>query len=171
MAAASEVSRRGGRVDHAALSTPHAEGLRARLLAGMAEQSSQCAQHEATLAALSGSAHGDMADRDRALAALHMYVARAAMDEIDDALSRIDDGSYGVCQSCERPIPPERLETMPSARFCPACPAPRCDLPAGAGRDEAMAAASTSRSSERPPVCSPPKAHPFHSTTLEGARG
>jgi RNA polymerase-binding transcription factor DksA len=141
MAAVSEVSRRGGRVDHAALSTRHAERLRARLIAGMAEQSTQLAQHEAALAASISRSCAEVVHRDRALAALHMYVAREAMEEIDAALARIDDGSYGTCQSCERPIPLERLETMPAARFCPACPAPRWDPPAGGGRDEAMAPA------------------------------
>jgi RNA polymerase-binding transcription factor DksA len=125
MATASEVSRRGDRVDHAALSTRHAERLRARLLAAMAEQATQFAQHEARLAAIIDTSFGDMADRERALAALHMYVARAAMEEIDDALARIDDGSYGVCQSCARLIPLECLETVPAARFCAACPTPR----------------------------------------------
>jgi DnaK suppressor protein len=168
---ASEVSRRGGDIVYSTLSTVDADRLHMRLLVGMGEHSAQFAQHEATLAALTGSSFGDMADLDRALAALHMYVSCSAMEEIGDALSRIDDGSYGVCQSCQLPIPLERLETMPAARFCPACPAPRRELPAGEDRAQAMAAASTSGNSDHCSVGSPPKLHEFHSTTLEGTRG
>jgi RNA polymerase-binding transcription factor DksA len=129
MAAAPEVSRRGGRPAYSALSTGHAEGLRARLLAGMGEQSAHFAQHAAMLEALSGASLNDLHERDRAMAALGMYVAYEAMEEIEDAVARIECGSYGLCQSCKRPIPLERLETSPAARFCTDCPAPRRGLP------------------------------------------
>ena len=35
--------------------------------------------------------------------------------EIDAALKRIDDGTYGICTSCGKPISPERLEARPWA--------------------------------------------------------
>jgi DnaK suppressor protein len=38
--------------------------------------------------------------------------------EIDDALLRIELGEYGVCEACGRPIEIDRLEAVPSARFC-----------------------------------------------------
>ena len=38
--------------------------------------------------------------------------------EIDAALARIDDGSYGVCAACGRPIGEERLEAVPYATLC-----------------------------------------------------
>lgn len=37
------------------------------------------------------------------------------------ALARIADGSYGVCASCQRPIPYGRLIVMPEAAHCVAC--------------------------------------------------
>ena len=40
---------------------------------------------------------------------------------IDEALKRIDNGTYGVCQSCGRPIQPERLEFLPYATLCIDC--------------------------------------------------
>lgn len=40
------------------------------------------------------------------------------LSDIESALARIDDGSYGVCEQCGRPISAERLETAPAARFC-----------------------------------------------------
>jgi RNA polymerase-binding protein DksA len=41
--------------------------------------------------------------------------------EIDQALKRIEDGSYGTCDRCGRPINPERLEAKPWATFCITC--------------------------------------------------
>ena len=41
--------------------------------------------------------------------------------EVDDALARVADGTYGVCGSCGLPIPAGRLEARPSARTCVAC--------------------------------------------------
>jgi DnaK suppressor protein len=41
--------------------------------------------------------------------------------EIDEALARVTDGTYGVCVRCGRPIPAGRLEARPSARTCVAC--------------------------------------------------
>src|SRR4051794_17495771 len=38
--------------------------------------------------------------------------------EIDGALKRIDDGTYGVCTACGKPIGKERLEARPWAALC-----------------------------------------------------
>lgn len=46
---------------------------------------------------------------------------RKILIEIDDALSRIEDGTYGVCQGHNRLIPRARLEAIPWARYCVAC--------------------------------------------------
>jgi DnaK suppressor protein len=40
---------------------------------------------------------------------------------IDDAIRRVDDGTYGVCESCVKPIPQKRLMAMPHARLCIKC--------------------------------------------------
>ena len=40
---------------------------------------------------------------------------------IDQALERIDDGTYGKCHSCNQPIHHDRLEAVPHARFCISC--------------------------------------------------
>jgi RNA polymerase-binding transcription factor DksA len=45
--------------------------------------------------------------------------------EIDEALTKIDAGTYGECESCGAVIPEARLEAMPSARFCIACASQR----------------------------------------------
>jgi RNA polymerase-binding protein DksA len=47
--------------------------------------------------------------------------AEHVLSEIDSALGRIDDGSYGECTNCSREIPPERLEARPWATLCIDC--------------------------------------------------
>jgi RNA polymerase-binding protein DksA len=40
---------------------------------------------------------------------------------IDSALARIDEGTYGTCTNCGRPISEERLEALPWAELCIDC--------------------------------------------------
>jgi len=56
-------------------------------------------------------------ERDLALSAQ----ARAAVDEIDRALAKMDAGTYGVCERCGNPIPKARLKALPYASLCVAC--------------------------------------------------
>jgi RNA polymerase-binding transcription factor DksA len=46
---------------------------------------------------------------------------RKMLIEIEDALSRMEDGAYGVCQGHSGPILRARLEAIPWARYCVAC--------------------------------------------------
>jgi RNA polymerase-binding transcription factor len=41
--------------------------------------------------------------------------------EVEAALARVEDGTYGLCAVCGRPIPGERLEVRPTAATCVAC--------------------------------------------------
>jgi RNA polymerase-binding transcription factor len=43
------------------------------------------------------------------------------LSQIDGALKRMDDGSYGTCASCGSEIPAERLEAYPWASLCIDC--------------------------------------------------
>jgi DnaK suppressor protein len=43
--------------------------------------------------------------------------------DIDQALMRIDEGTYGVCARCGNPIDERRLDAMPTARYDAACQA------------------------------------------------
>lgn len=43
------------------------------------------------------------------------------VDRIDAALARLDEGTYGVCERCGRPIAEERLEALPYATTCIEC--------------------------------------------------
>lgn len=40
------------------------------------------------------------------------------LNDIDHALARIEDGTYGTCEACGKPIGDARLEAVPTARFC-----------------------------------------------------
>ena len=46
---------------------------------------------------------------------------RLALDEVRDALVRLDDGTYGTCARCSADIPAARLEAMPTATLCITC--------------------------------------------------
>jgi len=50
-----------------------------------------------------------------------MENVEAVLQEIDDALARIDEGTYGVCEGCSCNIPKARLKAIPYARFCVNC--------------------------------------------------
>jgi DnaK suppressor protein len=41
--------------------------------------------------------------------------------DIDEALARIDQGTFGMCTTCGKPIAPERLEARPWATLCIGC--------------------------------------------------
>lgn len=43
---------------------------------------------------------------------------RKLLKEIDDALDRIEQGIYGICEGTGKPIPKARLEAQPWARYC-----------------------------------------------------
>jgi RNA polymerase-binding transcription factor DksA len=43
------------------------------------------------------------------------------LDDIDAALQRLEEDSYGICQRCAEPIAWERLEVLPMSRLCTPC--------------------------------------------------
>ena len=55
-------------------------------------------------------------ERERDLTAL--AILEGELEDIDIALRRLDDGSYGICEECGKPIGDERLEAKPWARLC-----------------------------------------------------
>lgn len=46
---------------------------------------------------------------------------RQLLSKIDEALARIEEGSFGSCADCEEPIEPRRLEARPVSTLCIAC--------------------------------------------------
>jgi DnaK suppressor protein len=50
---------------------------------------------------------------------------RETLDDVEHALAKLDDGTYGVCEDCGKPINPARLEAKPAARYCIDCASKR----------------------------------------------
>ncbi|MCK8438270.1 hypothetical protein G3I77_36280 [Streptomyces sp. D2-8] len=64
--------------------------------------------------------------RQRAAAQIEVRVkltasARMVLTDVEAALNRMDEGSYGACHLCRRPIERERLMIVPQARYCARC--------------------------------------------------
>ena len=75
---------------------------------------------------VSGSADQHMADTatetfDRELDYTLEENSEHVLSEIDEALKRIDEGSFAICRRCGRPIAEERLEALPWATLCIDC--------------------------------------------------
>lgn len=96
--------------------------LQSLLLALLVEQAEQMTEHRATVDELTGQGDPDSL-LERELAEASAIHASVAMDEMQEALRRLDEGAYGVCEGCARPIPYERLEAIPQTRRCVECPA------------------------------------------------
>jgi DnaK suppressor protein len=43
------------------------------------------------------------------------------VEQMEDALERLDEGDYGICESCQQTIDPGRLEVLPRTRLCITC--------------------------------------------------
>jgi DnaK suppressor protein len=61
----------------------------------------------------------DMVERERAIAL--MQSLRQKVTAIEHALRQAQEGTYGVCQQCGKPINPARLEVLPEATLCVKC--------------------------------------------------
>jgi len=66
-------------------------------------------QHPADLAT-------DTVEREQHLSVVEM--AEASLRDVERAVKRLDEGSYGICEVCGRPIPDERLRALPETPFC-----------------------------------------------------
>lgn len=60
-------------------------------------------------------------ERDRELGLLLGDREREKIHSIDEALLRIDEGDYGICEECDEGIPLGRLKAMPFTRHCVKC--------------------------------------------------
>lgn len=69
----------------------------------------------------------DLADneRDRQLSHILNDRDRGKLIEIDEALERIEDKTYGICEECGKRISPNRIKVMPFARLCVPCKSDR----------------------------------------------
>lgn len=91
---------------------------RQRLLAVVQTTQAQMAEKSGDLADVSDRASEGFEDElDMGL----MAIEAAQLEDIEAAIRRIDDGSYGLCANCGKAIPRKRLEVLPFARRCLAC--------------------------------------------------
>lgn len=69
---------------------------------------------------VSGEHPGDAATQvsDREVAQTSLEHADYEIQEVDAALARVDDATYGFCEVDGAPIDPDRLRAKPAARFC-----------------------------------------------------
>jgi DnaK suppressor protein len=63
--------------------------------------------------------------RDREITLILNDREREKLQAIDEALGRVDDGTYGICESCEGEIAEARLQALPFTRVCVSCQAER----------------------------------------------
>lgn len=69
---------------------------------------------------------GDLVDqaldeRDREFSLLLTDREKGKLLAVDEALEKLDDGTYGICEECREPITPGRLSALPLAKFCLNC--------------------------------------------------
>ncbi|MEE2753633.1 MAG: TraR/DksA C4-type zinc finger protein [Candidatus Latescibacterota bacterium] len=52
-----------------------------------------------------------------------MFASRdgAYLEQLEEAVSRLDDGTYGTCRVCDTDIPKARLEAVPTTKICVSC--------------------------------------------------
>src|SRR4051812_46988246 len=55
-------------------------------------------------------------EREKDLSILEQV--EAELNDVEHALRRLDDGTYGTCEACGKPIGDERLAAQPASRFC-----------------------------------------------------
>lgn len=116
-----------------ALSMAQTDALRARLDAELHQADTDVEQLGADITALSQEQAAESAglgnhladDASDVVEQEKSLTIQMSLDErrrdIRDALQRISDGVYGVCEHCHGAIAPERLEAMPWARLCISC--------------------------------------------------
>jgi DnaK suppressor protein len=111
---------------------PDRTAARERLLTDRAAAEAQLAELAAGVAAIVAASEGanndDEHDPEGSTIAFERAQTQALEEgmrrrlaEIDAALERVEDGRYGVCAVCGRPIGAERLEARPTADRCVHC--------------------------------------------------
>lgn len=91
---------------------------RQQLLSVVQSTKSALAEKAVDLADVSDRASGGFEDE---LSVGLMAIEAAQIDEIESAIERIDEGTYGLCVDCQKPIPRKRMEVLPFAQRCVVC--------------------------------------------------
>jgi hypothetical protein len=108
-----------------------ADGYRSRLVALLQDQSIRFAQREAALSMLTSSSPSGTTALDRALAALDLYIAREAIEEVEAALLRSASGPSTASHATDR----RRGRAQSDGVVLRGVASRRTDLPLTSGRD------------------------------------
>ncbi|WP_329416699.1 TraR/DksA C4-type zinc finger protein [Streptomyces sp. NBC_00704] len=101
------------------LDTPQTEAGSERLTA---HEALQRLEHERASRLTQLRAIGEArADADEQVMPTQKETIQRVLAEVEAAFARVQDGSYGICRHCTRPIPVERLEILPYTPFCVPC--------------------------------------------------
>jgi DnaK suppressor protein len=98
---------------------------RARLVAEIEEMERSSAENQSE-ASGENNYRDHMADQGSATFSRELDMTlvdstRKALEDVERALQRADEGSYGTCGQCGEPIPESRLRAVPAAELCIAC--------------------------------------------------
>ncbi|POX56252.1 molecular chaperone DnaK [Streptomyces sp. Ru71] len=101
------------------LDTPQTESRSERLTA---HEALQRLEHERASRLTQLRAIGEAGrDAEEQVLSAQKDTIQRVLTEVEAAITRVRDGSYGVCQNCSKPIPVERLEILPYAPLCVPC--------------------------------------------------
>lgn len=81
------------------------------------------------------------ASTDRDILVQRLNISARKLNEVRNALAALDRGEYGVCEDCEEPISPKRLDAIPWTPVCVKCQEARDLRNADAGDEEFAVAA------------------------------
>lgn len=100
--------------------------LRQRLIQRKLELLTLIQEQQEEMGAIQQSRSPDWIDLTTATENIHLLMTlgdneRRELDDIDIALGKIGDGSYGECEACGELVGNDRLEAMPTARLCKKC--------------------------------------------------
>ncbi len=59
--------------------------------------------------------------REREFDTIISAIEKERLSDIEEALKKLKEGTYGICEECKSKIPPERLEIVPFAKLCREC--------------------------------------------------
>lgn len=102
------------------------EGLRAKLV-GEREQVLKLYENDMRMSLLPDEdVTDDLVDRANSAYSRELHFAisdgeRERLGLIDQALERMQQGTFGICAACRRPVPAPRLQAVPWARYCTDC--------------------------------------------------
>src|SRR4051794_28048332 len=102
------------------------EAERARLLEDLRRQDVEVAESADELDPNRGGVSNHLADDATAMFEEEKFLSlryntEQMLLQVDRALARVAEGTYGTCEHCGKPIPPERLEARPYATLCIRC--------------------------------------------------